>query len=579
MYERSAIVLEKYFENFFGFSNKQNLLNIRKLYERLIEEIERCQNAVRKEENTIAIFDDAAEKIQKIQKTQTQIYNRNLKLEEIRNQIFCEIGENKEKTLEKLDKLEKELFDNEDKIRNLKVDYIENLGIFLESQAQRMLETKERRLIENSQLELVGQSEEEIKGIDLNEIKKLKEFAANRFEEMAKEIEKIMFENGKNEPIGFNKKVIKNAVAQRIEIAKEEAKCYVLILERLKRVIIEQNNNQVQLIKYKKIEKDVSAKLSMMEAKKAYIVGYLDNERVTVISGKEIHNELMDDVTKDFLLDMQQIDNLYELVLREIASKSTKKAYDELYNKTYLKDIESNDQTLKQEINNMNIHTATVISANYWRTYGIKNIFAIFKEIVVGKYDKDLSEYEEKVVEEDVLGFESDIFDEFEKSRITDVEDDMGAIEYDYEFEKDEYDEDVNSDEKVIQNEDDDEEEDYEDADLEEVDDYEDADLGENLECEEDEDELEENEMEDDDFSDLVELSDLESEEDEEENVEVEFSDEEEEDDDYYNVYDDDDDDDDDDSEEDEEDEGNIVEEKKNIFNKMFGEGKKSKRK
>lgn len=543
MYERSAIVLERYFENFFGFDKNNNIKNVKKWYEKLIEEIERCQNAVQKEEEIIATFDEAASKINKIQKAQTGLYHKNIKLEEVRNQIFCEIGDNKEKTLDKLNKLEKELYENEEKIRLLKEEYVENLGIFLESQEQRMIQTKERRTIENNQLELVRKSEEEIKGIEISEIKKFKEFSISKSDDIAREVEAIMFENGKNEMIGFNQSVVKSSVGERIEIAKEEVKCYVLVLERLKRVLIELNNSQLPLIKYQKIARDISSKMNILEAKKAYIVGFLDNERVTVISGEDNHKKLMEEATKDFLVDIAQIDNLYELVLKEIANKSTKKAYDELYNKTYLEKLENTEQNFKDEINNINIHTATVINFNYWRAYGVKNVYAVFKQEVVEKFAKDLSDYEDKIPNQNDVFEEENFFDKFKN--VEEVEIDEEVVEktdYGYQFEKDEYDE---------------VEEDYEE----------------------------------DDFSDLVELSDLELGEGEEEEFEDEEEDEDDDESENDKFFDVDDEEDDEDDEEDDDDEDEEIKseelgkeekdeagDKKNIFNKMFGEGKRGKK-
>ena len=49
---------------------------------------------------------------------------------------------------------------------------------------------------------------------------------------------------------------------------------------------------------------------------------------------------MMEQACKDFDGDMVQIHNLYNLLTREITGKSTKKAYKELYNGTYLLGIE-----------------------------------------------------------------------------------------------------------------------------------------------------------------------------------------------------------------------------------------------
>ena len=49
MYERSAIVLEKYFNNVCGFDKKINLKTIYKDYREMIEEMQRYQSILEEE--------------------------------------------------------------------------------------------------------------------------------------------------------------------------------------------------------------------------------------------------------------------------------------------------------------------------------------------------------------------------------------------------------------------------------------------------------------------------------------------------------------------------------------------------
>ena len=111
------------------------------------------------------------------------------------------------------------------------------------------------------------------------------------------------------------------------------------------------------------------------------------------MNGKKAHSRLMDDACKNFTLDIKQIDNLYELVKKETMGKATKKAYKELYNKTYLKEIEEKEKDFEEEATNIKINMGTLINSNYWRIEGIKNVYNTFQEEVSEKFDKDLSEY------------------------------------------------------------------------------------------------------------------------------------------------------------------------------------------
>ena len=101
----------------------------------------------------------------------------------------------------------------------------------------------------------------------------------------------------------------------------------------------------------------------------------------------------MSEACESFKADIEQFENLYELILREIAGKSSKKAYKELYNKEYLKNIEEKEKNFEQEINNIKLHAGAIINSNYWRIDEIKNIYHVFQNEVSEKFGKDLSEF------------------------------------------------------------------------------------------------------------------------------------------------------------------------------------------
>ena len=58
----------------------------------------------------------------------------------------------------------------------------------------------------------------------------------------------------------------------------------------------------------------------------------------------------MKEACENFDVDIKQIENLYELLLRETTGKATKKAYKELYNKTYLKNIEEKEKNFEKSV-------------------------------------------------------------------------------------------------------------------------------------------------------------------------------------------------------------------------------------
>ena len=78
MYERSAIVLENYFEKILGTNKENNLRSNYENYNRLIEEIKEYQRVIEEEEKIIKKFDETASEIEDIQNKQTKIHEQNV---------------------------------------------------------------------------------------------------------------------------------------------------------------------------------------------------------------------------------------------------------------------------------------------------------------------------------------------------------------------------------------------------------------------------------------------------------------------------------------------------------------------
>ena len=283
------------------------------------------------------------------------------------------------------------------------------------------------------------------------------------------------------------------AVSTRIDIAKREAECYVLGYDRMKKLLAEVDSDNIGIKKYEKVLRDLSTKLTFLNTEKEYLVGFLDYERMTAISGTKAHRKIMEQACKNFEADVKQINNLYYLILREIANKHTKKAYKELYNATYLQGIEAKEKNFEEEINNININMATVINPNYWRIEGICNIYEVFQNEVTQKFGVDLSEFEaekKKFDIDDDLEINDDEEEEKETQNKHKQEDD--DIEID---DEDEYDQLDDEDSQYFEQDDDD----FEDDDDDEV---EDDDNEDDFDEDEYEDEEDDEDDGDDDFED-----------------------------------------------------------------------------
>lgn len=504
MYERSAIVLEKYFNKIFGFNEKNNLKNLYNSYKNIIEETCKYQEIIEEEEKQIEQFDQIANEIRNIQQEQKKLYKSNIKLEEDRNKLFDDLDEDPALLEKKLEKIGQTILSNNERLEELKNGFTENLNEFNERQKERNKCSKARRIEEGTHIQLIEELKKELQEIDVNKIKELKQFAsAETLDDMKKEIAEIMINNGKDEKVKFNEDVVEKSVNARTKIAQKEAESYILVYDKTKRLLNEIENEDIKLEKYQKTLRDVSVKLEFLKAEKEYIVSFLDNERMTAINGLKAHKVMMVEACEKFELDIEQFENLYQLVLREIAGKSTKKAYNELYNKEYLKNIEEKEKNFEEAINNIKLKAGTIINSNYWRIDGIKNIYEVFQNEITTKFGKDLSEYQLEELEEEIEDEpEEPIYEDLDDE---DYESDEDLLSYD--FPEDDDESEIDEEEEYFDDDDDeyaDDEEDEEDLD-EFDDDEDDKDLEEDDEeffDDDDEDYYEEDseDDEDDDF-------------------------------------------------------------------------------
>ncbi len=555
MYERSAIVLEKNFNTILGFDKKPNLKTIYKDYKEITEEIQKYQSILEEEDKVINEFDETANEIRKIQQEQKKLYKSNIKLEEDRNQLFDNLEDEPEVIEKKLLKIETTVSENNQKLEEIREKYIKTITEFEQKQQDRNACSKDKRAEEKKHLQLIEKITNDFKEIDKEIVKNIKTFISTDEEAVKTNIIEIMIENGKDERIPFNKAIIENAVNTRITIARREAECYMAVFEKTRRLLTELNNDDIKMDKYNKTLRDVSAKLAFLKAMKLYIVSFLDNERMSTINGIKIHNKLMEEACENFNADMEQVRKLYELIIREITNKSSKKAYKELYNKEYLKNIEDKEKNFEEEVNNIRVNAGAIINSNYWRIEEIKNIYDVFQNEVTQKFGKDLSEFQPQEENEEEIEEKTEIEDDIFKTKISDED-----TEYVEEFEFDDDDEYDEADNKKEYHED---EEEYED---EYEDDYE--------EDEEYEDEYDENFEDDDQYEDDGEEFDDEYEDEYEDDEDDDYDDE------YEDEYDDEDENDED--EEIEEDDEKIEKtdsnkkentksnSKKGIFNKFF---------
>ena len=551
MYERTAVVLEKYFNNVLGLEEKINLKTNYKNFKELIEEFQNYQEISEKEEKVINEFDNVANQIRNIQQEQKRLYKSNLKQEEDRSQLFDNLDETPNVIEKKLEKIENTVKENNTRLVELKLEFIRSLEKFNNKYAERNRISKEKRTKEEKYMKLIEKVTSEFNETDKENVKHLKMFGSIE-NTTPNELVEIMLENGKDAKIKFDENVMKKSAEERNNIAKKEAECYVLAYEKTKKLLNDINSDIVNIEKYQKILKDISVKFAFLKAEKMYIVDFLDNERMTAINGEKTHKGLMAEACTNFDADITQIENLYQLVIKEITGKSTKKAYNELYNKEYLKNIEEKEKNFEKETNGIRIKAGTIINSNYWRIEGIKNIYDVFNKEISEKYEKDLSDYQLEEIDDDAD-------DDIDYDNIKVIEENQNNTQFDENDIDDDYE--------------DDDYEGYDDFDDEEDDEFEDEDVEDDNNFDEEDDDMEDD---DDFYYDDEELDDEEYEDDE---YDDDFEYEDDDDDDDY-------DDDEDEYEDDEEDEETNKKQKvkkestenvksKGLFNKFFKEKNK----
>lgn len=391
MYERSAIVLERYFENYLEYRREYNLRDNFSNYCELVQKLEKYQTNYQKEYDAIQDYNESLKKIKAIEVAQEKLYKKSAKLEYNRNILFNTIDGKVEDLKKCIEKIEVDVIKNNEEMQQLKEDFISALNDYNDKRFELSKAKRYKKMAENDYNEIYETSKENFEGITPEIVENTKEFA--KFNDNESIIETLQ-ENGKNEKIPFNEDVISNVTPFGIEVAKHEADAYLTIYDKMGKLLADIEEGTANIDLHKKYLKNEKAKIDFILGVKEYIFQFLDYERMTVIHGRKSHNRLMSEACESFNADIIQINNLYELLLKEIANKATKKSYRDLYNKSYLTEIKEKEEKFKKEKNRVNLNTATLINTNYWRIEGIRAIYTVFYKNVSEVFGKDVEEFE-----------------------------------------------------------------------------------------------------------------------------------------------------------------------------------------
>ena len=308
--------------------------------------------------------------------------------------IFSNIEENVEELEKCLLKIESDISKTQTALLELREKFISTVSKYQEKKnlLDEALKRKQKAEDEyNKFLEITRNNFEEI---NLEILDYVREITTEEIRKIKRELIEVITKNGEKEKVPFDSDVVSKASEFATEISKKEADCYVIIYDKTKKLLDEIENDTLKLDRHRKWRRDNTAKLKFFNAEREYLIQFLDNERLPVMHGKKVHRKLMIEACKNLILDVAQMNNLYELILREEAGRSAKRAYKELYNKDYLRKIEEKEQQFEEEATKLNLNAATVINSNYWRVEGIREVYTAFYQIITETYNKDLEEFE-----------------------------------------------------------------------------------------------------------------------------------------------------------------------------------------
>ena len=394
MYERNAIVVDRYFSNIFGYDKKNNLKVNKNNYFELVDTLEKYQNASEIENNIMDEFENVASKIKETQKKQEGLNKRTLKLFENRKALFENLDEDEENLKKEFEKLEANIRINENEIKDNSDRFVEEIRDFNEKSEIRSKCGRERRIIESDYQKILNVTVENFNNILKDKLREIKAFIKNEDKEETKEqMKENIFKNGAKEKVPFDSNVINKAIDTSLYIEGKKVEILLSIYDKTSKLLNEIKNDTVKIEKHKKQVKDSKSKLEFLNVITDYIIMFLDNERMNTMGGKTEHEKIMSEACDNLQNDLIEIQNMYSILIKEINGKATKKLYKQLYNIDYLNQLKEQEVQFEKSISKLNM-SGTVIYPDFWRVEGMQKIYDVFRNLITDVYEVDLSEFE-----------------------------------------------------------------------------------------------------------------------------------------------------------------------------------------
>ena len=406
MYERNASVIDKYFGEKFGYRQTFNLKNNFANYCDLLDKINELKDKRNAEKTASLEYNETCQKLKDIQTKHKKLSDKIAENDYNRNLLFSNINDDVAGLKKCFEKIEGDIAKGQAEIDVLSKEFCECVAEYQSKKAVLEQIKSEREGIEQEYKAVFLKTKENYEKVNGDFVKYISKYTTDEIKKTKKELIDIITKNGAKEKIPFDTDVVSKAAEFATDVYKRIAEANVNIYDKTGKLIEEILGNSVKLSRHLKWRKDGVANIKFFDAEEQYLVQFLDNERIPVMHGAKIHRKLMLDACKAMVQDVEQMNNLYELILREIAGRSAKKAYKELYVVDYIDNIEREERTSKMD--STSIELATVINSNYWRIEGMRTVYNTFDSIVTELYEKDLDDIFPKAKKEEVVQEEED---------------------------------------------------------------------------------------------------------------------------------------------------------------------------
>ena len=227
MYERNAIVIDRYFSGIFGYDDKSNLKNNYSNYCDMVTKFKKYQDVSNEEDQIMLEVEKIANEIKNTQKMQESFYKKTLKLQEDRKNLFEDLDEDASELRRKFEKIEEDLEKNSAEVKSNIERFIDEIAEFNGKSITRSQCGKERRIVENEYRKILNITSDNFRGINVNKVNDANEFLKKESNDTEKqEIKSQILKNGLKEKVPFNEDVIVKAIEIATDVEEKRLEIY-----------------------------------------------------------------------------------------------------------------------------------------------------------------------------------------------------------------------------------------------------------------------------------------------------------------------------------------------------------------